>query len=183
MLIEASTIKALLLAAAKKDTRFYLQGIHFEVKNEVLIMVATDGHRLMVVKQAVPGEADDSFIVPRDALEKLASKGELDISHVDGKITIAQGNTSSTCLAVVAKYPDWRRVVPRGRMSGEHCSFNPSYLLDAEKAGILLGRKKYWLEWTPNGENTIININPSAFILIMATRGDKDSDLGAPEWI
>jgi DNA polymerase III sliding clamp (beta) subunit (PCNA family) len=45
--IKTNEVKALLLCAAKKDIRAYLNGIYFESNTRGLTAVSTDGHRLL----------------------------------------------------------------------------------------------------------------------------------------
>jgi DNA polymerase-3 subunit beta len=64
--IDHSIIKALLICAAKQDIRYYLKGVCVDARaNGDVVLVATDGHRLLAYPVAVdniealaPGESN-----------------------------------------------------------------------------------------------------------------------------
>ena len=76
--IPHDTIKALLVAAAEKDVRYYLNAVCSDVRATDIVAVATNGHILVALPLAtdstiVPGQ----YIIPRDVLDnlKLAYEG------------------------------------------------------------------------------------------------------------
>ena len=70
MQIQTNHLKAVLLAAGKKDIRYYLNGVHVTKHH----LVGTDGHRMHIVCHG--GEwPHEPVTIPRDACE-LAVKGK-----------------------------------------------------------------------------------------------------------
>ena len=68
-------LRAVLVAVSTEETRYYLNGINLEFTPDGVIMAATDGHRMIVLRQpygehAATG-AHASVIVPRDLVAKL----------------------------------------------------------------------------------------------------------------
>lgn len=130
MQILTSYLKAVLLAAGKKDLRYYLNGVH--VNNHHL--VATDGHRLHIVCHG--GDwPHDPVTIPRTACE-LAVKGKTTTLEIT---PTAIGPISYQ--PVGGTYPDYTRVMA-GRMAlsagieqGDMLTcILPEYLKDADAA-------------------------------------------------
>lgn len=164
--IPHNTVKALLLAAAKNDTRYYLNSVFLDVRQTDSVLVATDGHIMLALPVAPDGTADDvpyvpgQYIIPRDLLEtvKPAYKGaDVTIEIVHHPVTfdairpntpvkhpptvaIHAGGTKLTGALVDAQYPYWRRVVPL-EVSGIASQFDAEYVGTFGKINKLLGAK------------------------------------------
>lgn len=144
MKIELRTgyLAAVLIAAAKRDIRDYLNGVFVEVNKEgVVYIVSTDGYRLNVAKQVMPtppGE-ETSVIIPRDQVENV-----LKITPKKQEVILL--DTESNTLGGIAfipvegRFPSWRQVLPsseveittEGVKDGKGVNFD--YLSDACKA-------------------------------------------------
>jgi DNA polymerase-3 subunit beta len=120
--------------APKSDTRFYLNGVLIEITENGRFYAATDGHKLVVIREARQ-ETDEcgQWIIPRDVILgiKLSKRPVIDIcefSVENGKASITYCGTETKFGLVDGKFPDWRRVVPT-KVSGEIAQFNPDYLV------------------------------------------------------
>lgn len=127
MLIKTEHLKAALLAAGKKDIRYYLNGVLVNEKH----VVATDGSRMIVIAHG--GDwAHGPVMIPRAAVEMAVKLkvGELDVT------ASTVGPIAFTPLDGV--FPDYTRVMPalsRGIDHGDvHTQVNPDYLRDAVAA-------------------------------------------------
>ena len=119
-------------AMAVQDVRFYLTGTLLEIVQTQLRAVTTDGHRLALCETAATSTATQAVqaIVPRKAvgeLQRLLSVEDEQLSLLIGRellnvtITIAnrdkeQGDITVrfTTKLIDGKFPDYRRVIPRG---------------------------------------------------------------------
>lgn len=74
--ISGEQLECGLLACAKQDIRFYLNGVYVECKKNVTRIVATTGHHMLVMDAAPyqDNEWSGSFIIPRDVLESIKPK-------------------------------------------------------------------------------------------------------------
>ena len=105
MQILTSHLKAVLLAAGKKDIRFYLNGVHVNKHH----LVGTDGRRMHIVCHG--GDwPHDPVTIPRDACE-LAVKGKTTTLEIT---PTAIGPLSYR--PAEGTYPDYTRVMA-GRMA------------------------------------------------------------------
>jgi len=107
-------------AMAQQDVRYYLNGMLWEIKDKLLRVVATDGHRLAMC--TLPGKIDASddtqVILPRKGVLELARlllQDDADIAIVIGSnhIRATTDDFTFTSKLVDGKFPDYQRVLPR----------------------------------------------------------------------
>lgn len=140
MQILTSHLKAVLLAAGKKDIRYYLNGVHVTKHH----LVGTDGHRMHVVCHG--GDwPHDPVTIPRDACE-LAVKGKTASLEIT---PTAIGPISYK--PVDGLYPDYARVMLSGSALAQGVSDDAQmtrvrweYLRDAEAAVKLVTKRTYF---------------------------------------
>lgn len=119
-------------AMAVQDVRFYLTGTLLEIDETQLRAVTTDGHRLALCETLASSTASQSVqaIVPRKAvaeLQRLLSIEDEQLTLLIGRellnVTIQtpsrdkeQGEITVrfTTKLIDGKFPDYRRVIPRG---------------------------------------------------------------------
>ncbi len=112
-------------AISTEETRYYLNGIYLhatEVEGRpVLRAVATDGHRLARVEEALPDGAAGmpGVIVPRKTiaeLRKLAEEtsDEVEFRLSDTKLQVKVGAVTLTSKLIDGTFPDYERVIPKG---------------------------------------------------------------------
>jgi len=140
-------VKAFAKHAAKKDVRYYLQGIHF--KNGE--MIATDGHRMAIltspeiksVSKALDGCTIATTSRNLDALAEMISSpiAETEVSF-DKETGILTTKWNSYRLDSVVpqstdfdvRYPDYKRVIPKDadiKAGFEIFAYNAKYITDA----------------------------------------------------
>jgi len=136
MLIHGKYIKAAALFAPKKDPRYYLNSLCFEVHSDYVVLVATSGHTLCAIKVDVdPGQESGSFIVGHDLLASFDHKSDVEVTFTDGEVKLKQSGREVSGKLIDATYPGWRRVVP-AKTSGEVAQFafeNMSVALKAKR--------------------------------------------------
>jgi len=142
-------LRATLVAVSTEETRYYLNGINLEFTPDGVVMAATDGHRMIVLRQPysehAPTGAHASVIVPRDLVAKLKINPRmktLDTTDLtigdDGRLTFEHAGESYGGARVGGNFPDYRRVVPQD-LTGETAQYDPIYLADFAKARKELG--------------------------------------------
>jgi len=140
-------LRATLVAVSTEETRYYLNGINLEFTPDGVVMAATDGHRMIILRQpygehAATG-AHASVIVPRDLVAKLKVRNKvveettLTIAD-DGRLTFEHAGESYGGARVDGTFPDYRRVVPQD-LDGKPAQYDPLYLADFAKARKELG--------------------------------------------
>ncbi|WP_235784297.1 DNA polymerase III subunit beta [Brucella anthropi] len=106
-------------AISTEETRYYLNGVFMHRDGEHLAFVATDGHRLALMKLDAPAGSDGvpGIIIPRRTVALLQhfAEGDEDIvlklSERKMRIVLPDG-TAITSKLIDGTYPDYQRVIP-----------------------------------------------------------------------
>ena len=109
-----------LFAVSTDDTRFNLSGVYMEtIKVGTVRMVATDGHRLVMIDRILPeAELPAGLIVPRKGLvevQKLleeAEDEEVTLVVAEKDVRIHTRALSLFMRLVEGEFPDYRQVIP-----------------------------------------------------------------------
>jgi DNA polymerase-3 subunit beta len=111
-------------AISTEETRYYLNGIFLHsVESDgqrMLRAVATDGHRLARVEEALPEGAETmpGVIVPRKTVGELRklldeANGGVEIALSDTRIQFKVGTITLTSKLIDGTFPEYDRVIPR----------------------------------------------------------------------
>lgn len=142
-------IKAVMLAAAKKDVRYGLNSI---VVRSGEIAASNGDMALMIKSDGIKSDGD--YIIENDTLKMIVTshkgiKGGNRVEVVDGVTTT--GKTRISITRVNRKFPNIRQFIPQ-YCSGEIAHFDCKYLLACQKANKkFLGRKNHWIKLQHNG--------------------------------
>jgi len=185
--VTPNQLKAALLFASKKDVRYYLNGVCLEATATHTRMIATDGHRAIIINlthdadKAPPVDAPVRYIVKREHVES-AIKAFAKAQMLDIECNALECNINGIAGALIdGRFPEYERIVPR-KVSGDPATYNTAYLNDMAKARALLGVA--YADCVPvsqNGEGpALVKITDDALAVIMGVRGLPD--MRAPEW-
>lgn len=108
-------------AMAQQDVRYYLNGMLWEVRQDQLRVVATDGHRMAMCTRAVAVSSKDVIqaILPRKGVLELSrllddSTAQIELTLSSNHIRVTSVDYTFTSKLVDGKFPDYERVLPRG---------------------------------------------------------------------
>ena len=185
MQIPSNTLKCVLQFAAKKDIRYYLQGVCFEQCATGTYAVATDGHVVCVARLDSETHEPLSIIISSDHLAQAVKNNKCDvfIEPSDGKVTLKSSNGDITVPLIDGRFPDWRRVT-RAPITGEIAYIDPALLDRINTAGQLYSKRKVAYITRQNGNSIghcFIDNELQAFV--MPTRWKDDDMLPVPSWI
>lgn len=135
-------------AMAQQDVRYYLNGMLWEINNDSLRLVATDGHRLALCtrQQTIDTANSVQAILPRKGVVELSRlvndlADDIAISVGTNHLRINADNFTFTSKLVDGKFPDYERVLPRG---GDKLVFgNRAELKAAFNRTAILSNEKY----------------------------------------
>lgn len=111
-------IAKIFFAISSEESRFQLSGALLRFGQDLLTLVATDGHRLALVENAFPGlTAREGIIVPRKALQELQRfEGEtLDFRRSDHHLSFTVGRRQLICRILEGAFPDYERVIAKNQ--------------------------------------------------------------------
>lgn len=137
-------LKAAALIAARRDIRYYLNGIFVEVFDHEARIVATDGHRMMILRKLVEGAAPAKIIIPTEIIDLLKPVSKYPkveaVLHYEPsslKATLQYFDIGIQFKAIDGKYPDYSQTMHKAsKPSGEFAHFNLDYLADFKRAVV-----------------------------------------------
>ena len=133
-------LESALIFQAKKDIRYYLNGICFKADRRVC---STDGHRAFIGSKHEGELKEDVILSVTKAPTKSYSYVEIDTDsgivtyHDAFDIRVGVG----LCEVIDGKFPDIDRVIPKETAPTDSIGFNASYLADVEKVAKLFNPK------------------------------------------
>ena len=135
-------------AMAQQDVRYYLNGLLFDLRDDTLRCVATDGHRLALcetsLEQGHGGRRQ--IIVPRKGvqeLQRLLEGGDRQIQLELGKghIRVKRDDVTFTSKLIDGKFPDYEAVIPIG--ADREVKIDREALRAALQRASILSNEKY----------------------------------------
>jgi hypothetical protein len=189
--LKTSVLRAAMLCSAKKDIRYYLQGICISFNHpEIAMVCGTNGHILFAGQCPIDViEAPEAYgfeiIVPGDVIKGLDKKADvvmLETIDAMPKGHYVLGNTRFQ--AIDARFPDISRVIPKIDAFSEPkiSYFKPEYLCTANEAlAMYYGDKKdkcYSLAQRGDASGVVHNERNDALVVVMPMRNDAGSYQG-----
>ena len=122
-------LKSVSYAQSVNEERYMLKGVFFQLAEEKLALVATDGRRLAVTKNKIDTKDEGEFILPSlsvNEIEKLPDVGkkvkvsftdrqvsfELSVEETEEKLGF-QNSIYLVSKVVEGKYPNYKQVIPK----------------------------------------------------------------------
>jgi DNA polymerase-3 subunit beta len=112
-------ISRTLFATAEDELRPVMNGIFFDITEDNLVFVASDGHKLVRFKNlAIKGNATNAFILPKKPANLLKSvlpkeQGEIVISFDENNAVVQLANSKLVSRLIEGRYPNYNSVIPR----------------------------------------------------------------------
>lgn len=113
-------IQKTIFAVSTDQTRYTLTGVLFQILPEEFRMVATDGHRLALVKKdrgEIKGVGNWEALVPKKALSELLKMlrdegGEVGIRLIDNQIVFDLQREVLMARLIEGQFPNYEQVIP-----------------------------------------------------------------------
>lgn len=119
----AENITRSVFATAQDELRPVMNGIYFCISSEGLVVVATDGHKLVRNRIFdIKSEQESSFILPKKPALLLKNMLAKDDSIVSMKFDNANaevvfGDTRLVCRLIEGRYPNYKSVIPQNNQN------------------------------------------------------------------
>jgi DNA polymerase III subunit beta len=156
-------------AVSDDETRYFMNGIFLEKKDDNLIMVATDGRRLSFISRKIPVRMENmrGVILPPKILtivRKLSSgEGTLSLALTDKNVFINMGATHLSSNLIEGQFPDYRRVIPD----------NQKYRATVEKRALEEALKRVSLLVEQKSRKVVFTLSDGTLTIV-----SKESELG-----
>jgi len=135
-------------AMAQQDVRYFLNGLLFDLSEDGLRCVATDGHRLAVCEAPLdaPIRQKRQLIVPRKGvqeLQRLLEGGNRILTLELGRthLRVKRDDVSFTSKLIDGKFPDYTAVIPIG--ANQEVRVDRDALRAALQRAAILSNEKY----------------------------------------
>lgn len=192
MELNIKLLKAAALATSKEETRYYLNGVSVQAGAQGVFLVATDGHRALVFRQAAEcyGGEPINIIIPLNIITSIKLNRHVDIGELtqenENRWRLDYCGTSVIFSCIDGTFPDWRRIVPK-ETNGELAQFNPSYVGDMGKVAKALGQSPAAVVIAHNGGSPALitfGDDVDGFGVLMPTRANYRATVWdkAPAW-
>lgn len=141
-------ISRVIFAVSDNESRPVHTGSLFEVEGEELTMVAVDGYRLALRREAIvskDGALEFSFVVPGAALsevEKICADSDDTVSVTEGKrhITFQIGNTLLVARRLEGEFLNYRNTIPKNNAVCIHAETR-SLQTSIDRASLIINDK------------------------------------------
>ncbi|MCA1796853.1 MAG: DNA polymerase III subunit beta [Geobacteraceae bacterium] len=130
------------------EKKFNLNGLYIHTKEKMLYYVATDGHRLVCLKEMFEYENEilnKGIIIPKKGLLEIKkicenTDKELSMQVVNGKVVFDIENITLSIRLIDATFPNYRRVIPE-KTETKAC-INTQQLFEATKRVSIISDEK-----------------------------------------
>jgi DNA polymerase-3 subunit beta len=135
-----------IFAVSDDETRYFMNGVFVEKRENMLVMVATDGRRLAYISRRIPVPMENlrGVILPPKILtivRKLSSgQGSLSLALTDKNVFVRMDGKNFTSNLIDGQFPDYRRVIPDSQK--HRVTLDRAPLEDALKRVSLLVEQK-----------------------------------------
>lgn len=110
-----------IFSVSTDETRYYLNGVFFELNNGNLKMVATDGHRMSLINKKSESDGlpnNPGVIIPRKGLNEIkklieSSEAIIELAIEGSQLILRQGSTVLMIRLIEAKYPNYQQFIPQ----------------------------------------------------------------------
>lgn len=149
----ADNINRSLFATAQDELRPVMNGIFFDLTNDSLAIVASDGHKLVRNKIfTIKSEVPASFILPKKPATLLKNQlskdgGDVTIRFDERNAEISYDDGTITCRLIEGRYPNYNSVIPQN---------NPNQII-ADRAALLSALRR--VQPFANGSSNLIRFH------------------------
>jgi DNA polymerase-3 subunit beta len=110
-------IEKTLFAASADETRFNLNGVRVETTEGKTLMVATDGHRLAFIEEAISLAGSDHLLIPKKGLLELkrvleGAEETVSLGFDKKNMFVRTDKFLMTIRLIEGEYPPFRKVIP-----------------------------------------------------------------------
>jgi len=139
-------INQTVFSVSDDETRYFMNGVFMEKKNEELLLVATDGRRLAYISKNFGFTLPDfkGIIIPPKILsiinKRATDEGPIAIGVGEKNIFFRFANYEFSSVLIEGQFPNYNRVIPESQSSS--FSVDSKDLLEALKRVALLVEQK-----------------------------------------
>lgn len=162
--ILSNMIRKTIFSVSTDETRYVLNGVLFNVDNNIFRMVATDGHRLSLIENKLDKDINlkMNHIVPAKALQELNKilndEGEVNLQLHDNQIIFSMPQIVLMSRLIEGQFPNYEQVIPKTFERTVTCN-TESFVSATRRVGLLASDKSNSVKYTFSKNNLLISAN------------------------
>lgn len=184
-------VEAMRTLAGTDETRYAICGVFFEITKDSVVLVATDGRKMGIMKSLASNIQLESekleITAPCVMISRLpkTKDGEVIVSVNETKVHF-ENKYGEVCEKLIeANYPNWRQVVPKGDFAPSRTTLSSRFVTDFEKCAKKLCPRCATVTLMPHGDELLpvsvfIGNHKDFYGIIMPARAEQNT---IPEWI
>lgn len=139
-------IRQTIFSVSDDETRYFLNGIYIENKEDKLIFIATDGRRLAFIKKdfGIPIPSFSGIIVPPKVLniinKRLNNEGSISIGIGEKNVFFNFNSYKFSSVLIDGQFPDYQKVIPENQT--KHFILERKEFIEALKRVSLMVEQK-----------------------------------------
>ncbi|MDR1938145.1 MAG: DNA polymerase III subunit beta [Tannerellaceae bacterium] len=171
-----SGVSRSLFATADDELRPVMNGIYFDIQQESLTVVASDGHKLVRIRDlSIHSPERASFILPKKPANLLRNvlareTGRIEIRFDENNAYVSGPNFEMVCRLIEGRYPNYNSVIPQE---------NP-YKVTLDRIALLNALKR--VSVFSNASSSLVKLHVASGILVISAQ-DIDFSTSAEEKI
>lgn len=130
------------------DKKYNLNGLFVHTEDKMIHYVATDGHRLIRIKETFSNDdntLEKGFIIPKKGLLEIKkicenTNSDINMRSINGKVIFDVDSTTLTIRLIDATFPNYKRVIPE--KSEINVTINTQKLYDSIKRVAIISDEK-----------------------------------------
>jgi len=158
----ARMIDCTLFAVSTDETRPHLGGVLLSVKPGTLRFVGTDGHRLALIEQPLPGTPTEprAVILPRKGLSELRKmlEGETGATRLivgSNVVRVEQGEVELAMRLVEGEFPNYEQVIPQ----------SSKYTIAVDKSELLSALRRVSVVASDRARGVKLQVSPGQLLV------------------
>lgn len=138
-------IDRVIFCASTESAMRALNGVYWELKDNYLRLVASDGYRLALAEQKVSVDSEIDFILSLKSMKELENliketdEPVLTINFDHKKLAVKAGDVTVIMRIVEEVFPDYRRVLPKAFKA--RIEFNKDEFLESLKRTMIISKR------------------------------------------
>ncbi len=188
--IPINEVEAMRTLAGTDETRYALCGVLFEITKDSVLLVATDGRKMGIMKSSakiVELQGDKLEVtIPCIMISRLPKEkgGVAKVCVNETKVSFENKYGEVVEKLIDANYPAWRGVVPKADFAPSRVNLSSTLITDFDKCAKKLCPGNAIVSLVPHGDELLpvsvfIGNNKSFYGIVMPARQEPNV---IPEW-
>jgi len=164
--------KSVMGAVSNDESRAALNGVLFDIKNNNLKCVATDGRRIAINESPINSDIETNCIVPTKALAEFMKSisGDVDVKIHESSIVFESSCSLIESKLIEGSYPNYNQIIPKSHPES----------IDLDRKSVLDSIKRVSVILNDSSESIQLDFKSGKDLAISANSGSNSSTESIP---